>query len=64
MGESTRITVKEIADRLRVSEMAVYDMLKQGVIPAIRPGRRRWIVTRYVYEQWERTCGLPRNHAA
>lgn len=31
-------------------------MLKQGIIPAVRLGRR-WIITRYAYEEWERTCG-------
>jgi hypothetical protein len=32
-------------------------MLEQRIIPGIRLGRR-WIVTRYAYEQWERTCGM------
>jgi len=31
-------------------------MLEQGIIPAIRLGRR-WIITRHAYEHWERTCG-------
>jgi hypothetical protein len=33
-------------------------MLEQGIIPAIRLGRR-WIVTRHAFENWERTCGMP-----
>jgi hypothetical protein len=36
--------------------MAVYQLLESRTIPAIRLGRR-WIVTRYAYEQWEKTCG-------
>jgi len=52
-----RITVLEIARRLNIGRQAVYAMLKQGVIPALRIGRR-WIVTRHAYEQWERTCGM------
>jgi len=53
---SGRITVLEIARRLNIGRQAVYAMLEQGVIPALRIGRR-WIVTRHAYEQWERTCG-------
>ena len=51
---SNRITVEEIARH--IGRLAVYDMLEQQIIPAIRPGRR-WIITRHAYEQWERTCG-------
>jgi len=51
-----RITVEEIAERLDIGRLAVYSMLEQGIIPAIRHGRR-WIITRHAYERWERTCG-------
>jgi excisionase family DNA binding protein len=51
-----RIAVEEIAARLSIGRLAVYALLDRGEIPAIRLGRR-WIVTRYAYEQWERTCG-------
>jgi len=51
------MSVEEIARRLSIGRLAVYAMLKQGIIPAIRLGRR-WIITRHAYEQWERTCGL------
>ena len=54
---ASRMTVPEIAARLRIGRMAVYDMLEGGVLPAIRLGRR-WIITRHAYEQWERTCGM------
>jgi excisionase family DNA binding protein len=50
------MTVPEIARRLDIGRLAVYEMLEQGIIPAIRLGRR-WIITRHSYEQWERTCG-------
>ncbi len=52
-----RISVPEIAKRLDIGRLAVYAMLEQRIIPGIRLGRR-WIVTRYAYEQWERTCGM------
>ena len=57
-AQSARITVEDIARRLDVGRLAVYAMLEQGIIPGIRFGRR-WIITRYAYEQWEKTCGAP-----
>jgi excisionase family DNA binding protein len=54
--EGGRVTVEEIADRLKIGRLAVYSMLEKQIIPAIRLGRR-WIVTRHAYEQWGRTCG-------
>jgi excisionase family DNA binding protein len=51
-----RITIEEIADRLSIGRLAVYALLEQKEIPAIRLGRR-WVVTRYAYENRERTCG-------
>jgi excisionase family DNA binding protein len=54
---SSRISVQEIARRLNVGRLAVYSMLEQGIIPAVRLGRR-WIITRHAYQQWERTCGM------
>jgi excisionase family DNA binding protein len=54
---SARITVAEIAVRLDIGRLAVYEMLEGGILPGIRLNRR-WIITRYAYEQWERTCGM------
>jgi excisionase family DNA binding protein len=55
---SGRISVLEIARRLSIGRLAVYTMLEQGIIPAVRLGRR-WIVTRHAFETWERNCGMP-----
>ncbi len=52
-----RMPVCDIARRLAIGKMAVYEMLERGILPGIRLGRR-WIVTRQAYEQWERSCGL------
>jgi excisionase family DNA binding protein len=52
-----RMTVPEIARRLNIGRLAVYDMLERRMIPGVRPGKR-WIITRHAYEQWERTCGM------
>jgi len=57
LGVSGRISVPEIARRLDIGRLAVYAMLEQEIIPGIRLGRR-WIITRYAYEQWERSCGM------
>jgi len=51
------MTVSEVARRLGIGRQAVYAMLKQGVIPGLRIGRR-WIITRRAYQQWERSCGM------
>jgi excisionase family DNA binding protein len=59
-----RITVDEIAHRLSLGRIAIYELLQRGEIPAIRLGRR-WIITRYAYDAWEHTCGrngVPSNH--
>src|SRR5579871_1279676 len=53
---TSRMSIPEIADRLSIGRLSVYAMLEQGIIPAIRLGRR-WIVTRHAFEAWERTCG-------
>jgi excisionase family DNA binding protein len=54
---SGRISVPEIAKRLSLGRLAVYAMLEQGIIPAVRLGRR-WIITRRAYLIWEETCGV------
>ena len=51
-----RISVPGIAKRLKIGRLAVYAMLEQGIIPAVRLGRR-WIITREAYLAWERSCG-------
>jgi excisionase family DNA binding protein len=60
---SGRLTVAEIAKRLRIGPLAVYAMLESGALPGLRIGRR-WLVTRSAYEEWERTCGSKKPAAA
>lgn len=57
MPSPARLSIPEIAERLRIGRTAVYNMLESGILPGIRVGRR-WIVTRYAFEEWERTCGM------
>jgi excisionase family DNA binding protein len=59
---SNRMSIPEIAQRLDIGRLAVYAMLEQGIIPAVRLGRR-WIVTRNAYERWEKNCGYKDNEA-
>ena len=56
-ARSSRMSIPEIARRLEIGRLAVYQMLEEAIMPGIRLGRR-WIVTRHAYEQWERTCGM------
>jgi excisionase family DNA binding protein len=53
-----RMTVSEIAQRLAIGKMAVYRMLDEKIIPAVRVGKR-WVVTRKAFAKWEDSCGLP-----
>lgn len=53
----TRMTPKDVAERLHIGTRAVYMMLEQGILPGIRIGHR-WLITRHAYEEWEKTCGL------
>lgn len=56
---SARITVKEIAADLAVSEIFVYRLLSAGEIPAVRL-HKHWLVTRHAYEGWKQNCGTRR----
>jgi excisionase family DNA binding protein len=56
-SKKAAILVPEIAQRLGIGRLKVYAMLEDNIIPGIRVGRK-WIVTRYAYERWERTCGM------
>jgi excisionase family DNA binding protein len=56
MNAGGRISVDDIAARLSLGRLAIYKMLEDRTIPAIRLGRR-WIITWHAYLQWEATCG-------
>jgi hypothetical protein len=53
--------VEEIARRLDIGRIRVYDLLDAKVIPGIKLNGR-WIITRHAYDTWERTAGLPLPH--
>ena len=56
-NNKARISVAEIASRLSVGRLTVYEMLEDRVLPGIRL-KHRWIITRRCYESWEQTCGM------
>jgi excisionase family DNA binding protein len=57
---SARITVPEICQRLQLGRDAVYALLDAQLIPAIRI-RRKWIIGRSAYDEWEKSFGSKRN---
>jgi excisionase family DNA binding protein len=54
--ESRFVTVAEVADQLRVSNMTVYRLVQSGQLPAVRVGRSYRIrdidVDRYLADQY------------
>jgi len=57
---TSRMTIPEISTRLSLGRGTIYAMLEAGLLPGIRIGRR-WIVTRFALDEWERTCGVVTN---
>ena len=57
-SRSRFVTVAEVADQLRVSNMTVYRLIQSGQLPATRVGRsyriREEDVDRYLAEQYTR----------
>jgi excisionase family DNA binding protein len=53
---SARIQVPEICQRLELSERAVYALLEAQIIPSLRL-RKRWLIGRHTYMQWEENIG-------
>lgn len=52
----SRISVEEICDDMGLGPTRVYYMLEKGIIPNVKIGRN-YIVARYAYEGWKKTCG-------
>ena len=52
----SRISAEEIMEDLGLGRERVYRMLKSKIIPNVKLGRT-FLVTRFAYENWKRTCG-------
>jgi excisionase family DNA binding protein len=56
MPESERITVREIAEKMRMSERTVNYLLRAGAIPSTPYGRgtrrKRYFVSRVQFRRW------------
>ncbi|MDI6794021.1 MAG: helix-turn-helix domain-containing protein [bacterium] len=49
--KSPYMTVKEVADYLRVHEMSIYRMCKRGALPAYKVGNS-WRFSKEKIDQW------------
>ena len=56
---SIRLTVRQIAERMALSETLVYRMLRERRLPGERFGKR-WIVTQAAFDRWAAGCGMER----
>jgi len=54
MPDNPLLTVTEVAERMRLSPNKVYELLRAGQIPHIRPGRKFLIPTQAL-ERWIET---------
>jgi hypothetical protein len=68
-GFATKREAEDAEAKRRIEEQQQRDLAKAGASIAAAPPktlstlleefiRRRWIITRHAYEQWERTCGM------
>ncbi len=57
MDANTRdvLTIEEVGQRLNISRWHAYQMLREGVIPCIRLGRRI-IIPKAAFEAWLLNC--------
>ncbi len=46
------LTVKEIAERLKVKEFTVLDWIRKGDLPAYRVGGRSYRIKKQDFEEW------------
>ena len=51
ISEAETYTVPEVATRLGIGRCMAYDLVRRGIIPAKRLGRR-WIVPRARFHAW------------
>jgi excisionase family DNA binding protein len=57
-GTYTITTVKEVAVFLQLAESAVYELVREGILPGRKIGRA-WCFSRVVSEQWLAQPGTP-----
>lgn len=49
------MTVKDVAEYLRMSEAKVYRLVKEGVLPVVRIGKT-WRFRKDLLDEWLRDC--------
>jgi excisionase family DNA binding protein len=53
--DSAIMTVKDVAEYLRMSEAKVYKLVKEGVLPVIRIGKT-WRFRKDLLDDWLKEC--------
>lgn len=56
-AERTTLTVVEVGRLLGVSRPKLMQLLRDGVVPNVKHGRK-YIITRQAFERWQGECGL------
>lgn len=49
------LTVKEVAEYLRMSEAKIYRLVKQGALPVVRIGKT-WRFRKDLLDEWMKAC--------
>jgi excisionase family DNA binding protein len=57
------MTVKEVAEYLRMSEAKVYRLVKEGALPVVRIGKT-WRFRKDLLDEWIKECSRSEAHAA
>ncbi len=55
------MTIKEVADYLRLSKVTVYKMTRQGKIPALKIGKQ-WRYNKSEIDSWVQQKSNSKNH--
>lgn len=56
--DSAIMTVKDVAEYLRMSEAKVYKLVKEGVLPVVRIGKT-WRFRKDLLNDWLKECSTP-----
>ena len=59
--DTTIMTVKDVAEYLRMSEAKVYKLVKEGVLPVVRIGKT-WRFRKDLLDDWLKECSRNELH--
>lgn len=52
MNETLVYSVPEVARELKISRNNAYVLVREGKLPAVKIGERRWVVPKQALEEW------------